>query len=310
MNDACCSKRAKHEDAQVRLNSAIFQNFIILNKFPEALEFAEKCGTSLDNSRLYGAVNTDKCLFEYWAQFEWTANTKCKVSVFENLFAVLLKTSAQDDAKNKNLYYSVFQNERINGTVMDCLLKHPDIFRLDVIPSALNIFSQLASTSFPQLDPASKRLITALQLVLLQDGAYVLCNRMDLCMHMNSNPLRSAVICCELAHVRSLLAIIPTVDLDVFLFVSVSVPNSKDITNCWVSAEDWVLQAQSQFKLPESKKDGTSIQILKAMIRSAREDLEHYRACRRDLVVEELPFCVDVCTIINQYGARPLSLDK
>lgn len=300
--------RPKAEDAsisieepfhkQLVMNSAHFQGLLFSGDCEMALQWAQKCSSALDSSRLYGVdrQNSGGTVFEAWARISG------KVSTIEALFNVLLKTNAHKapELVGKDMYLAAFSGDLIQIANLECLLSRPDLFPIDSEGlCALNLASRLSSSSDP--DWVTRIILGLVRLTAKHPDCYSLFNRMGVFNGELSNPLRSMINRSNSEALGALLAYIPLVDLDVFTLPMAECSNCAEhrcTEHRWFSAEEWW----------ELKKDEAT--VAGWMIRAARNDLEDYRR-RRDLQVQQmwqenmLPLMPTVCGIINAYGSRP-----
>ncbi len=280
------TKRQKNTDANVCLNSAIFQGLLvkgIANNFQKALEFAKNCNYALDNSRLYGVENSvAKSVFELFLSNDKLLTTE--TSIATRLLDVLLKTNAHHGLNGKSVYELVFQPRMVIRSIIKWLLDHSDVFGMDSFPSPINVLTLLRITNaFDAEDYNVKRLYKVIGLILQYPDPYTILNRLEIFQGVSepTNALRNAITFGSFLYVKSLLQFIPYVDLDVF-------------GSNWQSAEYWFMLFKQDYST-----------LIKALLHTAREILEEYRTARALYVTSSNMFPLVVCQVINEYGARP-----
>lgn len=283
---------------QLVMNSAQFQGLLFSGDCESALQWAQKCHSTLDCSRLYGVdrQNSTGSVFEAWAR------TSGKVATIEGLFEVLLQTNAHNapELVGKDMYLAAFSGDLIQIANLECLLSRPELFPIDAKGlCALNLASRLSSSSDP--DWVTRIILGLVRLTAQHPDSHSLFNNMGVFNGELSNPLRSMINRSNSEALGALLAWIPLVDLDVFTLAPAACePCSRGACSehRWFSAEEWW----------ELKKDEAT--VAGWMIRAARQDLEDYRRKRCELLLQlcaerALPLVVEVCELVNGYGERP-----
>ncbi len=134
-------KRVKHEDVNVRLNSAIFQSLLAtgtLENMDQALTFAENWDFKIDNSRLYGS-SEHSSVFEMF--FQTNACLSKEEALIINVLNLLLQTNAHHGLNELSIYEVMFTMKFVPSFIIDWCLAHNKEFPITSTPSLVNLLT-------------------------------------------------------------------------------------------------------------------------------------------------------------------------